>query len=82
MKTDKLRLLAVTWNIAGKTPSPVEIKNLLHPDKVHHDIYVVGSQEALASITGSIFTPSKEKMNQMIQDCLGEHYAMVSSVSL
>ena len=55
---------------------------MLHPDKAHHDIYVIGSQESLASITGSIFTPSKEKMNQMVQECLGENYAMVSSVSL
>lgn len=41
--TDKLRLIAVTWNIAGKTPNQIEIGNLLHPRKAHHDIYVVGS---------------------------------------
>jgi len=80
--TDQLRVLAVTWNIAGKTPEEREIKNLIHPDQIHHDIYAVGSQEALNSITGSIFSPCKKKMNQMIQNCLGNDYAMVSSVSL
>jgi len=59
--TDQLRVLAVTWNIAGKTPEEKEITKLIHPEQVHHDVYVVGSQEALNSITGSIFSPSKKK---------------------
>ena len=45
-------------------------------------MYVVGSQEALSSIMGSVFKPSKALMNQMIQECLGEEFSMVGSVSL
>ena len=61
--TDELRILTVTWNIAGKRPSPKDIAALLFPQDVHHDLYVVGSQEALSSIMGSIFKPNKEAMN-------------------
>ena len=38
-----VRILAVTWNLAGKTPSPLDLQNLLHPNDIHHDIYVVGT---------------------------------------
>lgn len=80
--TDELRILTLTWNIAGKRPSPKDIAALLFPQDVHHDLYVVGSQEALSSIMGSIFKPNKEAMNQMIQESLGHDYTMVGSVSL
>jgi len=77
-----VRILAVTWNLAGKTPQPVDLANLLHPAQIHHDIYVIGTQEALGSIMGAMFSPSKDLMNQMIQTCLGDEYVMVSSVCL
>ena len=53
----------MTWNIQGKVPSRKEIEDLLFPKDVHHDLYVIGSQEALSSIMGSIFKPNKEAMN-------------------
>ena len=82
LATDELRILTVTWNIAGKAPKQSDISDLIFPKDVHHDLYVVGSQEALSSIMGSIFKPNKEAMNQMIQECLGEDFIMVGSVSL
>ena len=50
--------------------------------EIHHDIYVIGSQEALSSIMGSMFSPSKEQMNSMVQNVLGPDYVMITSVSL
>ena len=58
-----MRILSVTWNIQGKVPTQKEIEDLLFPKDVHHDFYVIGSQEALSSIMGSIFKPNKEAMN-------------------
>ena len=43
---------------------------------------MIGTQEALKSIVGSMFSPSKEIMNQMIQECLGDRYFMIGSVCL
>ena len=69
--------------MAGKSPNPQEVNDLLFPGDVHHDLYVIGSQEALSSIMGSIFKPSKAAMNQMIHESLGlTEFAMVGSVSL
>lgn len=81
-ETGEVRILAVTWNLAGRKPAKEQMETLLLPKNVHHDIYVIGSQEALSSIMGSVFAPSKEKMNALVQDVLGEDYVMVSSVSL
>lgn len=58
------------------------MNGLLHPKRIYHDIYVIATQEALKSIVGSMFSPSKELMNQMIQECLGDQYVMIASVSL
>ena len=58
------------------------MRNLLHPDVIHHDMYVVGSQEALTGIVSSMFKPSKATMNRMIAEALGDDYVMLQSVSL
>ena len=42
-KTSQVRVLVVTWNLAGNCPSPLDIDNLLHPNDIHHDIFVVGT---------------------------------------
>ena len=55
---------------------------MLHADSIHHDIFVIGTQEALGGIVGSMFKPSKEVMNRMIQDSLGPKYVMLQSVCL
>ena len=34
------------------------------------------------SIVGSMISPSKAALNEMVKNCLGENYFMVSSVSL
>ena len=43
---------------------------------------MLGTQEALKSINMSMFSPSKEMMNEMVQECLGNDYLMITSVSL
>lgn len=60
---DEIRILSVTWNLAGKTPDDEDMRNLLHPQDIHHDIYVIGTQEALGGIVGAMFSPSKRVMN-------------------
>ena len=40
---DEIKIFAVTWNLAGKTPNDSHITDLLHSRDAHHDIYVVGS---------------------------------------
>ena len=77
-----VRILTVTWNLASQTPELRDLRNLLHPDVIHHDIFVIGTQEALGGIVGSMFSPSKEVMNKMIQECLGPNYIMLQSVCL
>lgn len=81
-ETAQVRIFAATWNMQGRSPSPEDLKSLLHPEAVHHDIFCIGSQESLKTIAGSMFSPSKEALNTMIATCLGEHFKMVSSVSL
>ena len=65
-QTNQLRLFSVTWNLAGKAPKQADVCNLLQAEDSHHDIYAIGSQEALSSIMGSVFKPSKALMNQMV----------------
>ena len=77
-----MRILTLTWNLGGKTPQGRDVENLLHKQDIHHDIYVVGTQEALGGIVGSMFKPSKQAMNDMLQECLGPEYTMISSVCL
>ena len=64
--TNEVRIYSVTWNLAGKTPTVEHLHGLLHPRHIYHDIYVISTQEALKSILGSMFKPSKEVMNRMI----------------
>ena len=42
-KQNAVRILAITWNLAGKTPSREDLHNLLHPGDIHHDIYAIGT---------------------------------------
>ena len=81
-ETNEVRILAVTWNLGGKKPRDEHISSLLQTENVYHDIYIVGTQEALGSIVGSMFKPSKELMIRMIQECLGESFVMIGSVCL
>ena len=66
----------------GRFPRNEDLKSILHPELSHHDLICVGSQESLKTIAGSMFSPSKEALNQLIGNCLGENYRMISSVSL
>lgn len=44
----------------GKKPTETDYENLLRPKTIHHDIYVIGSQESVESIVNSMFKPSKK----------------------
>jgi hypothetical protein len=43
LETSEVRIFTATWNMQGRAPSLQDLKNLLHADTIHHDIYVVGS---------------------------------------
>eukprot|EP00352_Strombidinopsis_acuminata_P000590 CAMPEP_0176346800 /NCGR_PEP_ID=MMETSP0126-20121128/6518_1 /TAXON_ID=141414 ORGANISM="Strombidinopsis acuminatum, Strain SPMC142" /NCGR_SAMPLE_ID=MMETSP0126 /ASSEMBLY_ACC=CAM_ASM_000229 /LENGTH=91 /DNA_ID=CAMNT_0017694535 /DNA_START=792 /DNA_END=1067 /DNA_ORIENTATION=+ len=68
--------------MAGKKPTLKDVNDVLRPKQIHHDIYAIGSQEALRSIGASIMRPSKEELTQVIQQCLGDGFFMVTSITL
>lgn len=41
--TAHVRIFSVTWNMEGRLPRKEDLKNLLYPDVVHHDIFCIGS---------------------------------------
>lgn len=70
--TQKLRMLAVTWNLHGKLPKDEEsIDELLRARQIHHDLYVIATQECMRSIATSVLAPSKEKWEKVLQEYLG-----------
>mmetsp|Transcript_7047 Transcript_7047/g.6188 ORF Transcript_7047/g.6188 Transcript_7047/m.6188 type:complete len:89 (-) Transcript_7047:74-340(-) len=40
-----IRILAVTWNLHGKT-GPDDLELLLRTKEIHHDLYIIGTQES------------------------------------
>jgi hypothetical protein len=65
---NNIKIMAVTWNMHGGCPSEDIIDELFQKDKVYHDIYVLGTQEAQRPIAQSMMMPSKEKFNSVIMD--------------
>lgn len=65
----------------GRKPSVQDYVNLLRPD-IDHDIYVIGSQESVETIVGSMFSPSKQLIIDNCCVALGSEFAMVHSISL
>lgn len=88
--TDNLRIMAATWNLHGKCPSASDLDRLFFRSRVHHDIYVLGTQEAVRPIAQSMVMPSKEEFNQTIMEYFNssagrvdqEEYMLVNSISL
>lgn len=66
----------------GRKPTAEDYANLLHPNEIHHDIYVIGSQESVETIVNSMFKPSKQLIVDNCSKVLGPDYFMVHSVSL
>ena len=63
-------------------PKPDDLQKLLRPQDVEHDLYVIGSQESMKSIVGSMFSPSKVKYENLIAATLGEEFEKVAAHSL
>lgn len=71
--SQKLRILAVTWNLHENLPKQeVILDELLRKKDIHHDIYVIGTQECMRSIATSVFAPSKAKWESALQEYLGD----------
>ena len=85
IETGQVRILSVTWNMAGKGPRGdphYDIFHTLNNDAVYHDIYCVSSQECMASIASSMVNTSKEEFNNALTLRLGAEYCLIHSVSL
>ena len=81
----KVRILTVTWNMAGQEPRGAphyDIFHMLNNTQSYHDIYVVTAQECLSSIAGSMVNTSKKVFDQALSMRLGPDYCLVRSVSL
>lgn len=75
--------MAVTWNLHGKLPkSDDDLEELLRARTIHHDLYIIGTQECMRSIATSVIAPSKAKWEQVLQEHLGDNFVMISSFSL
>ena len=90
--------MATTWNMHGSCPGNDLFDELFQKDVVHHDMYILGTQEAQRPIAQSMILPSKTKLNREImsyfnQDCAKpeeEHkdethhheFVLINSISL
>lgn len=63
-----LKMMSITWNMAGETPNAEMLDKLLLKSGVVHDMYVIASQEAIRSIPMSVINPNKEEFNQIVVD--------------
>ena len=45
-----MKVMSLTWNMAGETPNAEMLDRLLMKDAIVHDMYILASQEALRSI--------------------------------
>ena len=63
-----MKIMSVTWNMGAIEPNCEQLDNLLQKDLAQHDMYLIASQEALRSIPMSVFNPSKDELNKLIED--------------
>ena len=87
IKSDHIKMIAVTWNLQGKIPTLAALDALFQKDDVEHDMYVLGSQEAVRPIAQSMIFASKEKLNALIMEYfnppgLESKYVMINSITL
>lgn len=66
MDVDHIKIMTVTWNLAGGYPHEDDIDLLFQKDNVHHDMYVFASQEAERPIAHAMVLPKKEKIIGLI----------------
>ena len=63
-----LKIMTLTWNMAGGQVNYENLNKLFRKDEVHHDLYVFASQEAMQSIAMSVMTPDKSQLNNLVLD--------------
>ena len=71
--TPYLKVMAVTWNLEGQMPTEESLDDLFQKDNVQHDMYILGTQEAIRSIAHSMFMPNKEPLNNMVLDYFADN---------
>jgi len=47
---DHLKVFATTWNLQGMLPDEGNLEKLFQVSHVKHDVYVLGTQEAVRTI--------------------------------
>lgn len=82
-ETQKMRIFSVTWNLHGKLPKDdEELEILLRAKSIHHDIFVIATQECMRQIAAAVIAPSKAKWETVLQNYFGENFIMVSGIAL
>ena len=80
--SEGIKILTVTWNMMGQKPSEADWRTTLLLDTVQHELYAIGSQECIESITKSMCKPSKQLIIDQCQNALGSDFFLVHSISL
>ena len=81
MKSNKLRICCITWNMHGLLPTDNQIRLLLDPHK-NYDIYAIGSEECLLSIWKSFFYSDKTMWEARLKNYFRNEYALIASETL
>ena len=85
IKSNKLRICCITWNMHGLNPTQREIESLLDPHE-KFDIYAIGSEECLRSIFKSLFYSDKtiweDNLKTYFNRKYKEKYVLISSQTL
>jgi phosphatidylinositol-bisphosphatase len=87
---ETLRILTVTYNMAGLCPSNSEFfESVFQKENIDHDIYILGSQEACKPIVQSMVSPDKTQLEKIVKEYFGiskdgndGEFCLVNSVSL
>ena len=83
IKSNKLKICCITWNMHGLNPGPNVIKSLLDPHRQNDfDIYAIGSEECLRSIFKSLFYSDKTIWEDNLKSYFRKDYELIASETL
>lgn len=83
VKTNKLKICCITWNMHGLNPNQDQIKSLLDPHvKNDYDIFAIGSEECVRSIFKSLFYSDKSIWEENLKTYFRKDYQLIASETL
>lgn len=81
LDTGKIRIMFLTWNMAGKGPRS-SVEDIFNTMMVKHHVYIIATQECCHSILTSFIFNSKSKWKTKVNALLGKDYSEVACVSM